>query len=85
MKLDTLRKLPGIADLFQHRMSTSAEIFDSGHLANVLRHLNTAEPETFMLPGGSDGDAWIPDQQMLDTKIKELFPDSLSPAEEDKN
>ena len=85
LKLDTLRKLPGIADLFQHRMSTSAEIFDSGHLANVLRHLNTAEPETFMLPGGSDGDAWIPDQQMLDTKIKELFPDSLSPAEEDKN
>ena len=85
MKLDTLRKLPEIADLFQHRMSTSAEIFDSGHLANVLRHLDTAEPQTFMLPGESDGGVWVPNQQLLDTKMKELFPDSLSPAEDDKN
>ena len=37
LQLETIPKLPAIADIFRNRLTTSAEIFDSAHLANVLR------------------------------------------------
>ena len=77
LQLDTIPKLPAIADIFQHRMTTSAEIFDSAHLANVLRHMNSDVPVTLMLPGESAEDderIWIPHQNEIDLRIRELFP-----------
>ncbi|MBR4695238.1 MAG: LCP family protein, partial [Selenomonadaceae bacterium] len=77
LQLDTIPKLPAIADIFQHRMTTSAEIFDSAHLANVLRHMNSDVPVTLMLPGQSaedDDRIWIPNQNEIDLRIRELFP-----------
>ena len=75
LQLDTIPKLPAIADIFQHRMETSAEIFDSAHLANVLRRMSSDPPTTIMLPGSENSQgAWIPNIAEIDAKIQELFP-----------
>ena len=75
LQLDTIPKLPAIADIFQHKMETSAEIFDSAHLANVLRRMSSDPPTTVMLPGyeNSQG-AWIPNIAEIDARIGEFFP-----------
>ena len=75
LQLETIPKLPAIADIFQHKMETSAEIFDSAHLANVLRRMSSDPPTTVMLPGyeNSQG-AWIPNIAEIDLRIGELFP-----------
>ena len=76
LQFDTIPKLPTIADIFQHRMETSAELFDSAHLANVLRKMSSEPPTTTMLPGNEDSDGvWIPNYNEIDAKINELFPD----------
>ena len=80
LQLETIPKLPAIADIFQHRMETSAELFDSAHLANVLRKMSSDPPTTTMLPGHEDEEGlWIPNYAEIDTKINELFP-NMEPA-----
>ena len=75
LQLDTLPKLPAIADIFRNRMETSAEIFDSAHLANVLRRMSSDPPTTLMLPGSENSDgAWVVNQAELEMRIRELFP-----------
>ena len=77
LQLSTIPKLPAIADVFQHRMETSAEIFDSAHLANVVRRLSSETPITLMLPGShaaEDDSIWIPNQAEIEERIRELFP-----------
>ena len=75
LQLDTLPKLPAIADLFRNRMETSAEIFDSAHLANVLRKMSSDPPTTLMLPGAENDDGtWIPNNVELEARMSELFP-----------
>ena len=75
LQLDTIPKLPAIADLFRNRMETSAEIFDSAHLANVLRKMSSDPPTTLMLPGTENDDgAWIPNTTELEARMSELFP-----------
>ena len=77
LQLETIPKLPSIADIFKNRIETSAEIFDSAHLANVLRHLSSEQPLTVMLPGSEsdDGTIWYPNISEIDTRLRELFPD----------
>ena len=56
-------------------METSAEIFDSAHLANVLRKMSSDLPATIMLPGTENEEgAFIPDIEEVDKMISELFP-----------
>ena len=75
LQLETIPKLPAIADIFRNRMETSAEIFDSAHLANVLRKMSSDPPTTLMLPGSENADgAWIINSAELQTRITELFP-----------
>jgi len=75
LQLDTIPKLPAIADIFRNRMETSAEIFDSAHLANVLRKMSSDPPTTLMLPGAeNDEGAWVPNMTELEARISELFP-----------
>ena len=75
LQLDTIPKLPAIADIFRNKMETSAEIFDSAHLANVLRQMSSDPPTTVMLPGFESADgSWIPNVAEIDAKISELFP-----------
>lgn len=75
LQLDTIPKLPAIADIFRNRMETSAEIFDSAHLANVLRKMSSDPPTTLMLPGSDNEEgAWIVNTAELDARISELFP-----------
>lgn len=75
LQLETIPKLPAIAEIFQNRMETSAEIFDSAHLANVLRRMSSDPPATTMLPGEEDEEGvFIPDIEGVDALIAELFP-----------
>jgi len=75
LQLETIPKLPAIADIFRNRMETSAEIFDSAHLANVLRKMSSDPPTTLMLPGTKNEEgAWVPNTAEIDTRISELFP-----------
>ena len=75
LQLDTIPKLPAIADIFRNRMETSAEIFDSAHLANVLRRMSSDPPTTLMIPGSENLDgAWVPNVAELEAHISELFP-----------
>ena len=75
LQLDTIPKLPAIADIFRNRMETSAEIFDSAHLANVLRRMSSDPPMTLMLPGSENVDgAWVPNYAEIEARIGELFP-----------
>ena len=80
LQLETIPKLPAIADIFRNRLTTSAEIFDSAHLANVLRHMSSEPPTTTMLPGTYVADGvWMPDINAIDIKIMEMFP-NIDPA-----
>ena len=75
LQLDTIPKLPAIADIFRNKMETSAEIFDSAHLANVLRRMSSDPPTTLMLPGSENLDgAWVPNVAELEARMSELFP-----------
>ena len=75
LQLDTIPKLPAIADIFRNRMETSAEIFDSAHLANVLRKRSSDPPTTLMLPGSENVDgAWVPNVAEVEARMSELFP-----------
>lgn len=75
LQLDTIPKLPAIADIFRNKMETSAEIFDSAHLANVLRKMSSDPPVTMMLPGSENVDgAWVPNIAEIEARINELFP-----------
>ncbi len=75
LQLETLPKLPAIADIFRNRMETSAEIFDSAHLANVLRKMSSDPPSTLLLPGSENLDgAWVPNVAEIEARMNELFP-----------
>ena len=75
LQLDTIPKLPAIADIFRNKMETSAEIFDSAHLANVLRKMSSDPPTTVMLPGRENElGIWEPNLDEIAARIKELFP-----------
>ncbi len=75
LQLDTIPKLPAIADIFKTKIETSAEIFDSAHLANVLRRMSSDPPTTVMLPGTENSlGIWEPNLKEIDAKIQELFP-----------
>ncbi len=75
LQLETIPKLPAIADVFRNKIDTSAEIFDSAHLANVLRQMSSDPPTTTMLPGSeNDQGVWVPNLAEIDVRISELFP-----------
>ena len=77
LQFGTIPHLPAIADIFQHRMETSAEIFDSAHLANVLRGMSSEQPLSITLPGttaDTDERIWIPDAGKIHSRMQELFP-----------
>ena len=75
LQLDTITKLPAIADIFKNKIETSAEIFDSAHLANVLRRMSSDPPATVMLPGTENEiGIWEPNLKEIDAQISELFP-----------
>ena len=75
LQLDTIPKLPAIADIFKNKIETSAEIFDSAHLANVLRRMSSDPPTTVMLPGNENAQGiWEPNLKEIDARIRELFP-----------
>ncbi len=77
LQLGTVPKLPAIAEVIQNRVKTSAEVFDSAHLASVLRNLSSETPVAMMLPGdyaAGDDNIWVPDRAEIEARIRELFP-----------
>ncbi|SDP36704.1 LCP family protein [Selenomonas ruminantium] len=77
LQFRTLTKLPAIAEIIKQRVETSAEIFDSMYLANVLRHLSSVPPESIILPGApaaDDASIWVLDDAATVQRMQELFP-----------
>ncbi len=77
LRVDTLPKVPQIADILKQNVTTSAELFDSVHIGNVVRKLNAQPPRTIMLPGDfarDDDTVWIMDRKATNKVIHELFP-----------
>ena len=84
LRVDTLPKIPTIADILKQNVTTSAELFDSVHIGNVIRKLSSDPPRTIMLPGDfsrSDDTVWIMDRAATDEIIHELFPPETTGAE----
>ena len=85
LRVDTLPKIPAIADILKQDVTTSAELFDSVHIGNVIRKLNVEPPRTIMLPGDfarGDDTVWIMDRAATDKIIHELFPPEEAGAEQ---
>ena len=85
LRVDTLPKIPAIADILKQDVTTSAELFDSVHIGNVIRKLNVEPPRTIMLPGDfarGDDTVWIMDRAATDEIIHELFPPEEAGAEQ---
>ena len=85
LRVDTLPKIPAIADILKQNVTTSAELFDSVHIGNVIRKLNIEPPRTIMLPGDfarEDDTVWIMDRTATDEIIHELFPPEETGAKE---
>lgn len=82
LRFRTLTKLPAIAEIIKQRVETSAEIFDSMYLANVLRHLSSVPPESIILPGApaaDDASIWVIDDDAAAQRMQELFqPEDIS-------
>lgn len=77
LQFETIPRLPAIAEIFKQRIDTSAEIFDSVHLANVLRSLSSDPPASIMLPGSAaqhDATVWVPDEAGIQKRMQEMFP-----------
>lgn len=74
LQLDTITHLPAIADIFQRDVETSAEVFDSAHIASVLHSLSSENPRGIMLPG-SEGENgyYYPDEAEIERTMSELF------------
>ena len=84
LQLDTVPRLPMVADILQNEVETSAEVFDSAHLANVLRGISGDMPMSVMLPGTpavGDETIWLPDMAEIQARMQELF----RPADLEKN
>ncbi len=75
LQVDTIPKLPAVADIFQYRMTTSAEIFDSARLAKVLKNLGKKPPKMLILPTTQQDGYWLADSTAIRQKIEELFPE----------
>lgn len=83
MRLETVPKLPLIAETLHKNVKTSAEVFDSAHLANVVRRLSSDPPQGVILPGApslGDDTVWMPDQDGIRHAMQELFPDASTAA-----
>jgi len=78
LQVDVVPKLPQLAQIIREQVDTSAELFDSAHLANVLRHVSSQQPETIMLPGHAaedDDTIWLPDTAAMQQELQQIFPD----------
>ncbi len=88
LQLETIPKLPAIAEVLHKKADSSAEIFDSLHLVNVLRHLSTSQPISITLPGvqaEGDNSIWLPDDTAIHKRMQELFPvETLNDASEEE-
>ncbi len=88
LTVDTLGRLPMLTKILQEQVDTSVEVWDTAHLAEVLKGLSKEEPETILLPGhpyAGDEKVWIADKEQIQGKLHHLFPKAEeAPAEEKK-
>lgn len=72
---DVVAKLPLLTDVWERRVDTTIEVFDSAHFSNIVRKLSSSQPEITVLPGGPDSNgSWVCDKASTEAKINELFP-----------
>lgn len=72
---EVMTKLPELVDVYDRRIKSSIEAFDSGHFARLLSNMQGTKPKVIMLPGemGKDG-SWIYNYEKTTMMIDELFP-----------
>lgn len=82
---DMLTKLPKLTDVWERRVNTTIEVFDTGHFASLIAKLSNVQPELLILPGGWDQyGSWVCDQQAVQNMMDELFPQPEEPENNDK-
>lgn len=77
LSLDAVTKVPQLKELFEKRVVTSAEIFDSAHLISVIKGLSGEMPPAVLLPGvpkNGDDTVWQVNEPEMKAKIAEMFP-----------
>ena len=76
LQLDTVSKIPKVAEIFKNEVETSAEIFDSAHIASVIRNLSSDPPIIVTLPGEyrEAEHVWNPNIEEISEKMVEFFP-----------
>ena len=76
LQIDTVSKLPKVAEIFKNDVETSAEIFDSAHIANTIRKFSSDPPIIITLPGEyQPGERiWQPNYAETEAKLQEFFP-----------
>ena len=87
LTVDTLGRLPALTKILQEQVDTSVEVWDTAHLAEVLKGLSKEEPETITLPGhpyAGDEKVWIADKEQIKGKLRNLFPKAEENAAEEK-
>jgi LCP family protein required for cell wall assembly len=72
-----LMKVPQLAEIFKQRIGTSAEIFDTGHLAHFLKSLAANDFQMRILPGYMSEGYWLPDKKKIQKEMAELFPATI--------
>ncbi len=85
LNVETVGKLPALMKILQEQVDTSVEVWDTAHLAEVLKGLSQEEPETVMLPGkpyAGDDSVWLPDREQIAQKVQQLFPKAKENAGE---
>lgn len=79
---DMLAKLPLLTDVWERRVDSTIEGFDTVHFASILHKLSGTKPDSILLPGGWDQyGSWVCNRQAADEKLRELFP--LKPEQEE--
>lgn len=76
LQIDTVSKLPKVAEVFKSDVESSTEIFDSAHIANTIRKLSSDPPIIITLPGEYQAGEriWNPNYEETEEKLREFFP-----------
>ena len=77
LNVQSVSKIPLVADICKRRIKTSLKISDTDDLLLMIRKIKYEEPVTLMLPGAApaaDMTAWVPDKAKIEQKMQEMFP-----------
>lgn len=87
MSSDSVAKIPGLVDMLNTRINTTAELYDTADLVGAISNLDTTEPVVMTVPGelaANGSGAWVYDYDKTKLKIDELFPQPVMETEQEE-